>query len=252
MAATTSIKALLLDIEGTICPISYVKDVLYPYAYEAVLVKVPALKKYFPITPTTSTAGSDQELLSYLAKFPVEHTVSPEALTTYIKSLIDRDIKDPALKGLQGHLWKTGYDSGEIKAPLFDDVVPAIKKYAKTLSNGVSIYSSGSVKAQILLFEHVLSLEGSSEDITPHLSSYFDTVNAGPKTVAKSYTFISKELSLAPESILFLSDSPLEIDAAVQAGITAYLAVRPGNVPVSEATIAEKNYKVISTLENIV
>lgn len=253
MAASTSIKSLLLDIEGTICPISYVKDVLYPYAHQAVLEQVPTLRQFFPISTSSSGASDQQEaLLGYLRKFPAEVTDSPEDLIKHITSLIDRDIKDPALKALQGHLWKTGYDSGEIKAPLFKDVVPAIKDYSKSLSNGVSIYSSGSVQAQILLFKHVLSPEGTSEDITPFLTSYFDTVNAGGKTFAKSYDVIAAELKLAPESILFLSDNPLEIDAAVEAGYKAYLTVRPGNAPVSDANIAEKNYKVITTLENLI
>lgn len=255
MTSIASIKTLLLDIEGTICPISYVKDVLYPYAYEAVLEKLPALKAHFPLglsSISTTEGTEDYQLLGYLKNFPDEHTKSPETLIKYITSLIDQDIKDTSLKSLQGYLWKSGYESGEIKAPLFEDVIPAIKQYSKTLTNGVSIYSSGSVQAQILLFKHVLSPTGGSEDITPFLTSYFDTVNAGSKTVATSYITIAQELKLAPESILFLSDNPLEIDAATQAGFKAFLTVRPGNAPVSDAVISEKNYKVITSLENVV
>ncbi|KAF5100151.1 hypothetical protein D0Z03_000872 [Geotrichum reessii] len=249
------VKTLLLDIEGTICPISFVKDVLYPYAHQTVLSKVPRLRQYFPLTPTTSSPDStENDLLSYLKNFPWEFTTSPDTLIAHISSLIERDIKDTALKSLQGYLWKFGYESGEIKAPLFSDVVPAIQKYSKLLENGVSIYSSGSVPAQILLFKHVLNSENAEAaalDINPYLTSYFDTVNAGPKTVSKSYTTIAEKLNLQPENILFLSDNPLEIDAALSAGYQAYLTVRPGNAPVSDTVISEKHYTVITTLENL-
>ncbi|KAF5093227.1 hypothetical protein D0Z00_004176 [Geotrichum galactomycetum] len=250
-----TIKTLLLDIEGTICPISFVKDVLYPYAHQTVLSKVPTLQQYFPLTPTTSSSDSNEnDLLSYLKKFPSEATSSPDTLIAHISSLIERDIKDTALKSLQGYLWKFGYESGEIKAPLFADVVPAIQKYSKALENGVSIYSSGSVPAQILLFKYVLNNAdpaAAALDVNPYLTSYFDTVNAGPKTVTKSYTSIAEQLKLQPKDILFLSDNTLEIDAALAAGFQAYLTVRPGNAPVSDTVIAEKNYKVITTLENL-
>ncbi|KAF5098914.1 hypothetical protein DV451_003168 [Geotrichum candidum] len=253
MAST--IKTLLLDIEGTICPIAFVKDVLYPYAYQTVLSKVPTLQQHFPLTPATSSSDpNDNDLLSYLKKFPSEVTSSPDTLIAHISSLIERDIKDTALKSLQGYLWKFGYESGEIKAPLFADVVPAIKKYSKELENGVSIYSSGSVPAQILLFKYVLNNDdpvAAALDINPYLTSYFDTVNAGPKTVTKSYTSIAEQLKLQPKDILFLSDNALEIDAALAAGFQAYLTVRPGNAPVPEALVTEKNYKVITTLENL-
>lgn len=252
-ARSSAIRGLVLDIEGTICPISYVKDILYPYALDAVQIRVSNLKAYFPLgassTSSKSASAEDQRLLDALAKFPSEHTTSPESLIAHIERLIALDFKDSTLKLVQGILWKDGYASGEIRAPLYKDVIPAIKHYSKSLTHGVTIYSSGSVEAQILLFKHVAGPDGSSIDLTPHLSEYFDTVNAGPKTEAESYELIAKELKTEAQSLLFLSDNPLEIDAATEAGLQTLLTVRPGNVPVSEETIAEKGYKVIKSLE---
>lgn len=248
--ASSAVKGLVLDIEGTICPISYVKDILYPYALNAVLSRVPTLKPYFPLDEQSSKSApaGDQRLLDALTRFPTEYTKSPESLISHIKSLIDQDIKDPTLKLMQGILWKDGYVSGEIKAPLFEDVTPAIKQYSKSLQHGVTIYSSGSVEAQILLFKHVAASDGTSEDLTPFLNGYFDTINAGPKTVAKSYELIASEKAAEPSSLLFLSDNPLEIDAAKEAGFQTLLTVRPGNAPVSDEQIAQKEYKVITSL----
>ena len=39
----------------------------------------------------------------------------------YIYWLMDRDRKSTALKSLQGKIWKTGFENGELKGTLFDD-----------------------------------------------------------------------------------------------------------------------------------
>lgn len=36
------------------------------------------------------------------------------AAVEHFTSLIDRDVKDPVLKGLQGRIWERGYASGEL------------------------------------------------------------------------------------------------------------------------------------------
>lgn len=263
------IKTLLLDIEGTVCSIKYVHNVLFPYARSAADRIIPSLTSHFPVpaeTSATSTitpaSSSNVPILSYLAAFPEPARQSPSAMLAYIHDLIDRDVKDPALKALQGFLWKEGYASGEIKAPIYPDSIDAIIHYSKTLPLGVSIYSSGSVPAQKLLFQHTqvpssspaaAAADGSSGvlDLTKNLHSYYDTVNAGPKTESASYTAIAKDLGLAdtPQDILFLSDNPKEVDAAHKAGLEAYIVVRPDNAPLPEG--ASEKYKIIETLKDV-
>lgn len=255
MSTKLAIKTLLLDIEGTICPISFVKDILYPYAKKTSQEQIPNLAQYFPLTESTSSDNpTENALLSYLKNFPANTVQSADQLVNHITTLINNDVKDPALKTLQGYLWKSGYESGKIKAPLFDDVVSGIKHYSQSLDHGVSIYSSGSVAAQLLLFKHVENPSdpsGPGIDITSFLTEYFDTVNAGSKLVKDSYKTIAEKLQLSPEEILFLSDNPLEIDAAVEAGFNAYLTVRPGNAPVSKDVVSQKQYKVVTSLTNV-
>lgn len=246
-------KALLLDIEGTVCSIRYVHDVLFPYAKSAAAKKIPALAAQFPLPGTTRTDNKDNNtLLSYLGAFPEPARQSAETMLGYINDLIDRDVKDPALKSLQGYLWEEGYSSGEIRAPVYADSVGAIIKYSKELPLGVSIYSSGSVPAQKLLFKHTQDPgnEANVLDLTKYLSKYYDTVNAGAKIDDRSYVKIVEDLKVEnPGDILFLSDNPKEVDAAEKAGLQSYIVVRPGNAPLPEG--AEKKYKVIETLEGV-
>ena len=106
-----------------------------------------------------------------------------------------------------------------------------VQSFKKWTDSGLRchIYSSGSVEAQKLLFKY--SEHG---DLTNYVTSYFDTVNAGPKLKSESYKVIAKELKAEPKSILFLSDNPGEIRAAKEAGLHAIVLVRPGNAPLSE------------------
>jgi len=93
----------------------------------------------------------------------------------------------------------------------------------------VSIFSSGSTRAQRLLFRH-----SSAGDLTPYLTAYFDTTT-GPKAEPSSYARIAERLRIAAEAVVFVSDSPRELDAARACGMGTRLAVRPGNSPAPES-----------------
>ncbi|KAH7144636.1 HAD-like domain-containing protein [Dactylonectria estremocensis] len=206
---------LVFDIEGTVCPISFVKDVLFPYALEA-LPKV------------LDQEWDSFEFAPYRNAFPEEYRNSRSELEAHVRDLVARDIKISYLKALQGHLWQQGYASGQIQAPLFPDVAPFIKA-AHAAGKKIVIYSSGSVPAQKLLFGHT---NAEPSDLKPLISDWFDTVNAGPKTEVASYTTIlSHYPDISPDRWLFLSDNLLEVDAAIQSGMRSFPVTRPGNAP---------------------
>lgn len=163
---------------------------------------------------------------------------------------MSRDIKIAYLKNLQGYLWKKGYASGELKAPLFADV-PAKFPAWKTAGIDIVIYSSGSVPAQKLLFKHTDAVEyGDQGDLTPMITDYFDTVNAGLKTEVESYHKISgKYDKLLPSQWLFLSDNVKEVDAAKAAGMLSFVVQRPGNADLPPGT--EQRHRVIRSFDEI-
>jgi enolase-phosphatase E1 len=225
------IKAIVLDIEGTICPISFVKEVLFPYSIDSIRKLVNGLPDgEFPLSESTS-----DDLKGYLQKFPSEFKASKQVLLDHIQDLVVHDVKAPYWKSLQGYLWREGYESGQIQAPLYSDAIEFITKSANIVESGVYIYSSGSVAAQKLLFKYCKDIKGGPTlDLTSVLSGYFDTINAGPKTEKSSYDTIQRQLKNSPaqNTILFLSDNPTEIVAAKQAGWQTIVALRPGNAPI--------------------
>ena len=150
----------------------------------------------------------------------------PAALK-YVRWLMDRDRKSTALKGLQGRIWKTGFESGELKGTLFVDVPPALARW--TVHGRAAIYSSGSVESQKLLFRY-----STFGDLSAFISDYFDT-KTGAKTVAASYAAISSALNVAPSEVCFFSDVVRELDPAREAGMCTRLVIRHGNAPVDDA-----------------
>ncbi|WP_375398400.1 acireductone synthase [uncultured Sphingomonas sp.] len=192
--------ALLLDVEGTTTSTAFVTDTLFPYARERLAAYVPIHR---------------EELASILAGMPPGDPVAT------LLGWMDHDAKEPALKEIQGRIWREGYEAGALAGHVYPDTVAAFHRWSRA---GVPtyIYSSGSVEAQQLLFAH--SVEG---DLTPMLSGYFDT-RVGAKREAASYQAIAAELRTVTPAMLFVSDTPAEVDAARAAGMAAMLIDRDG------------------------
>lgn len=188
------IKFILMDVEGTTTDIKFVKDKLFPYAYEKMNDFVT--KNYAQLSE--SQEGSDP--------------LSPNELTDIFRNWIKEDKKEPQLKSVQGQIWQEGYESGELKGHIYPDVPKALKEW-KQKGIDLGIYSSGSVKAQKLLYKN-----SEAGDLTPLLSAHFD-LKCGKKFEASSYRNIVKELGLEPSEILFLSDVEAELDAAKEVGL---------------------------------
>jgi enolase-phosphatase E1 len=220
--SATNVRAILLDIEGTTTPIAFVHEVLFPFARARI--------KDFLVTHRESDAvRRDLELMkAEHARDAAEQLNPPDSIVDYIYWLMDRDRKSTGLKSLQGKIWEQGYADGELKAPVFPDVPPALRRWREA-GLRVAIFSSGSVLAQKLLFAHT-----GSGDLTEFLDDYFDTTT-GPKNEAESYHRISAVLQFSPAEVLFISDVVTELDAAGEAGMRGVLCVRPGNKPQPEA-----------------
>lgn len=220
-------RAILLDIEGTTTPVTFVYDRLFPFAREHAR---DFIRQHY----NTEQLRADLDALraERRADEAQAHTPPPwredttdahvDSATLYVHWLMDRDRKSTALKSLQGKIWEGGYREGRLKAEVYDDVPHAFHRW-RAHSRPVYIYSSGSVLAQKLLFAHT-----AHGDLTPHLAGYFDTTT-GPKKEPASYRAIAAAIDAPASSILFLSDVTAELDAAREAGMQTALCVRPGN-----------------------
>ena len=224
------VKALLLDIEGTTTPIAFVSDVLFPYVRNHLrshLERHAANAGYASLFDRLrdehhSCRDRGEEPPDW-ADAPNQARMAPAI--AFVEWLMDRDRKSTPLKELQGLIWEDGYQGGSLVGQVFADVPPALRRWHDQRLQ-VCIYSSGSVRAQQLLFRH-----SSAGDLTAFLDAFFDTTS-GAKIDADSYRRIGRGLDLSPDAMMFLSDVPRELDAARRAGMHVGLVIRPGNVPV--------------------
>jgi enolase-phosphatase E1 len=224
MPLSRDVRGVLLDIEGTTTPVSFVYQVLFPYA-EARLGQACA------------RAAAEPPLAAAVERLAEEFRAEPAAAAfdldfgdgaPYARWLMAQDRKSTGLKALQGLIWEHGYRDGSLRAQVFPDVPPALAAW-QNAGLRLRIYSSGSILAQKLLFAHT-----EYGDLTPRFEGYHDTTT-GPKREADSYRRIAGAYALPPAAVLFLSDVAAELDAAAEAGIRTALVVRPGNQPVADA-----------------
>lgn len=216
-------RGVLLDIEGTTSPVSYVYDVLFPFA---------RANAEFHLRQTWATPATDKavQLMARDAGFSCaeewfDSIADKEAVAvvmTEVIRLMDGDIKATGLKELQGLIWAEGYANGALRSEVFDDVPVALQRWIEAAVD-VRIYSSGSIGAQKVFFKNTRH-----GDLTRYLSGYYDTTT-GPKRQPHSYELIAEDFELPPAHIIFFSDVVEELDAAAQAGMRTILVVRKGN-----------------------
>ena len=239
-----SIQAILLDIEGTTTPIDFVFRILFPFARQR-------LEKFLLEHGSAPGIREDVDALRMQHRADAAEQFNPPrwvddspgaelaSAAAYCAWLIDRDSKCSALKSLQGKIWQEGYRTGDLRGEVYPDVPLAMARWTRQ-GKIISIFSSGSILAQKLLFGST-----AAGDLTGFIRAYFDTTT-GPKNAPGTYLRIAETLAIEAPNILFISDVAKELDAARDAGMQTALCVR------SESTerIAS-THRVVHSFEEI-
>jgi enolase-phosphatase E1 len=224
---------ILTDIEGTTSSISFVKDVLFPYARR----ELPRFVR---------DHGDEPKVRYWLDVVATEHGAMCDdgVIVETLQGWIDQDRKDTALKALQGMIWMAGYRSHDFTAHVYPDVGPQLQAW-HAAGHRMAVYSSGSVAAQKLLF-------GNSDagDLSTLFSDFFDT-EIGQKRDADSYRLIADSLHRSPRDILFLSDVVAELDAARDAGMRTVLLDRRDDYPESRLNVTANGHLRVESFAEI-
>jgi len=221
------IRAIVTDIEGTTSSLSFVKDVLFPYAREHMADFVAQHQEKPEVRGLLDDARSE-----------AGGELDDEQLVQQLIKWIDEDKKVTPLKALQGLIWEHGYRQGDFTGHVYEDAYRKLREWHDAGIN-LYVYSSGSVYAQKLLFGY-----SDFGDMTPLFSGYFDT-RIGHKRERDSYDAIVNELALPANEILFLSDITEELDAADQAGMQTLQLVRDWATDTAARHVQTKNFDEI-------
>ncbi|CAK9182997.1 unnamed protein product [Ilex paraguariensis] len=242
-------RCIVLDIEGTTTPISSVTDVLYPYARDNV-------GRHIYATYATAETQDDIKLLRSQVQSDLEQGIFGAvpipsddagkeeviaALVANVEAMIKADRKVTALKQLQGHIWRAGFQNNKLMGVVFDDIPEALEKW-HALGIKVYIYSSGSRLAQRLFFGNT-----KFGDLRKYMFGFFDTT-VGHKRESRSYVEISQYVGADnPSEILFVTDVFEEAVAAKAAGWEVMISIRPGNGPLPD----NHGFKTIQSFSEI-
>lgn len=221
------IKTIVTDIEGTTSSLSFVHDVLFPYAREHMAkfvrchAEAPAVVSL--LNDVRLEAGED---------------LSIDGIIKQLLDWIAQDKKITPLKALQGMIWEAGYKEGNFTGHVYDDAVEYLRKWH---AQGIRLYvfSSGSVKAQQMLFGF-----SDAGDLTPLFSGYFDT-SIGSKRETSAYQTIVSEIGLPATEVLFLSDIREELDAAKTAAMQTVWLVRDNEPDATAAHYQAKDFSQV-------
>ena len=202
-----NVRGVLTDIEGTTTSLAFVKEELFPYA-----------RRHLP-EYVRSHAAEIADIAAEISAAAGTNGLSTPEIIDILLRWMDEDRKLTPLKRLQGMIWRSGYESGRLRAHVYPDAVQALREW-DAAGMKLYVYSSGSVEAQRLLFSHT-----THGDLTPLFSGYFDTTT-GPKLETRSYQDIARSLSLAAREVVFISDHPGETQAGAAAGMHTVLMAR--------------------------
>ncbi|MHB8454461.1 MAG: acireductone synthase [Acidiferrobacterales bacterium] len=221
-------QAILTDIEGTTSSLSFVHDILFPYAREHMAEFV---RNHAHDTEVRKLLGDVESACGN----PLNQTEVIEQLICWI----DEDRKVTPLKALQGMIWEEGYKTGRFSGHVYEDAVRALRAW-RAAGRRLYVFSSGSVPAQKLLFAY-----SSHGDLTPLFSGYFDTTT-GAKREPASYQRIAEIAGMGPRDFLFLSDIREELDAARAAGMRTAWLVRNAQPDPAAAHRQVRNFDEIN------
>ncbi|GMP67308.1 hypothetical protein CsSME_00027347 [Camellia sinensis var. sinensis] len=229
-------RCILLDIEGTTTPISFVTGVLFPYVNNNLVKHLAAsydcdetqhdislLRSQIQSDLKQGIAGSVPVAPDYMGKEMVIET-----LAANVEAMIHANRKVTALEQLQGHIWRTGFQSNELAGVVFDDVPEALERW-HALGIKVYVYSSDSREAQQLLFAN-----SNYGDLRMYLCGFFDTT-IGSKRDTRSYVEILRTVGVdRPADMLFVTNMIQEAESARAAGLEVMISIRPGHRPLPE------------------
>ncbi|WP_062996517.1 acireductone synthase [Nocardia mikamii] len=205
------IRAVVVDIEGTTSPTSSVREDLYGYT-----------RRRLPQWLAEEPDGIAETVIEQTRELAGRPGADLDEVAEILRGWLDSDVKAAPLKTAQGVICAQGFREGALYGEFFPDAPAALRAWHAA---GVTlwVYSSGSVRNQQDWFTHARGGE-----LASLIGGWFDLVNAGPKREEQSYRRIAAEIGVPAEEILFLSDHPDELDAAVSAGWQAVGVTRAG------------------------
>lgn len=266
-------KVILIDFHGTISERRWEDKVIYPYVKKS----VPSYMRDNMCNETVQKCLPGLINESFEQRFrhkyddaPVIDDVENSDSTQFSEFLLwqmnnKRETKDT--QSIERLVWQDGFKRHQIFTPIYDDVMPSIKKWREQCDCLIYIISSTDTDTLKLLFENT-----DKGNLNQYINGYLGSKKSGEKMISETYNQFYEHLpnSLKPpkspkkaksaqsvsissqssdlngRTVLFLTDSGQEAKAASQvADGTAFecmLVNRPGNKRIRTYYLSQFQY----------
>jgi enolase-phosphatase E1 len=207
------VRAVLVDLEGVLLPMTFMTDTLIPLA----------ARRLGGYIVEHAEDEEVEEALEETGRLMGGYELDPTQAESLLLRWMKQGRKATPLKILQGLVWREAYENDALDGAFYADVVDRLKSWAAS-GLRLFVYSSNSQAAQKLLLRRC-----ASEDPIGLFEDFLDTT-LGQKIEPGSYRDICERLGLPAEAILVLSENEEELDAARTAGLATIRIARDGSV----------------------
>src|SRR5262245_40432867 len=99
------VEAVVVDIEGTVGPIAFVREVMFPWARVRLRRHLAAHRGERGVA----------EVVDGVRRALGRPDAAEDAVAAELERWSDEDVKAPPLKALQGMIWDEGFRAGELR-----------------------------------------------------------------------------------------------------------------------------------------
>jgi enolase-phosphatase E1 len=232
-------KVIILDFHGTVSPINWEEECILPYVKQNLsnyLDQNWTNHKVVDLVNKLRNQSFEQHFVFENEESPVISAEDPaesddktvkRTTVEFINWLIDKKKDTTESLKLQKLVWLEGYHKRELRTPVFEDVLPALKNF-RDKGFKIAIFSGVDSSLCHQLFEN--TTEG---DLSSYFGKFFDTTT-GNKKDPESYRRIANELSVKESDILYITDYGQEAKIAHTTGVQCLLIIRPKNRRIRE------------------
>jgi enolase-phosphatase E1 len=217
-------QAIVMDVEETTTSWDYFRTTLRPYIvshterylksnyYRPVVQDIIAKIRKLPSNGIPADKGNDMDVVIEA----VDNVVQTQLYSTGNKSR--------AVYSLCHLVWTFGFESGDLKGHVFNDVPAALRNWKR---NSVKIFM---ISVMSLEMQELTFTRSQYGNLDQFVSGYFTTEDYGQTNTKECFEKICKKIKVSSTDVVYVTKRWKDADAAMKAGIKPILIDRTTKV----------------------
>lgn len=216
-------RAIIFDILGTASKSGFLEKILFPYLQANLNPFIAQhwrqksfVRLYGQIVQQSSEFNRQDPNVPIV--LPHDSNGARQSLMSFITYITDNGINSSAITRLRFMVWFAGYQLNKLSTPIYSDIADRMRHW---FAEGIKFYvfSNAWVDAQKELLRNT-----NHGDLTNLISGFYDN-DFGLLTDSDSYKRLCTDIKINPSEVVFLTKSPVEGRAAMEAGLSVVLVL---------------------------